>query len=129
MNTNFTDPEVLGNYIEAAFWVVVGILVFALGRRARPPLNRLALPAAVLFVFFGLSDVVEAQTGAWWRPFWLLLWKGFCIVGLAGCYWKYRRIKKEQAASPQASGSALGPQTVAAPQPDQEVPDREGRPA
>jgi hypothetical protein len=72
----------------------VGIILAIAGRKAKAPLNRLAIVASVLFLLFGLSDLVEAQTGAWWRPWWLLMWKGLCIVGLAGCYIKYRKLRK-----------------------------------
>jgi hypothetical protein len=36
----------------------------------------------LLFAFFGLSDLVEVTTGAWWRPWWLLAWKAACLLGL-----------------------------------------------
>ena len=41
-----------------------------------------ALIAACVFAIFGCSDMVEATTGAWWRPWWLLVWKGLCILAL-----------------------------------------------
>src|ERR1700682_1896350 len=100
LNTNFTDPEVIGNYIEAAFWVTVALVLGIKGRNGRQPLRKLAFLASVIFFSFGLSDLVEAQTGAWWRPFWLFLWKGFCLVGLALSYLKYRKIKKALEATP-----------------------------
>lgn len=31
-------------------------------------------------VMFGLSDVVEVRTGAWYQPWWLLVWKGVCLA-------------------------------------------------
>jgi hypothetical protein len=93
-NTDLADPEVLGNYIEAGFWMAVGLILGVTALVGRPLYRRLSLLAAVVFVLFGLSDLVEAQTGAWWRPFWLLLWKGACILVLAGCYWHYRKLRK-----------------------------------
>jgi len=36
--------------------------------------------AAVTFVLFGISDLAETQTGAWWQPWWLLVWKAACIA-------------------------------------------------
>jgi hypothetical protein len=94
MNTDFADLEVIGNYIEAAFWIVVGVVLCLCGRKARPPLHKLSFLSSGLLVLFGISDIVEAQTGAWWRPWWLLIWKGICLVGLAWCYWQYRQIRK-----------------------------------
>ena len=103
-NTDLTDPEVIGNYIEAVFWMTIGTVLGIAGRRTDPAFKTLALVACGLFVVFGISDLIEAQTGAWWKPLWLLGWKGLCIVGLASCYWKYRRIKK-RLASQAAAGS------------------------
>jgi hypothetical protein len=34
---------------------------------------------------FGLSDLVESQTGAWWTPWWLFAWKALCVLGLLAC--------------------------------------------
>jgi hypothetical protein len=103
-NTDLTDPEVIGNYIEAAFWMAVGIAVGIVGRRGNPVFKRLSLITCSLFLVFGASDVVEAQTGAWWRPLWLLAWKASCLVGLASCYWKYRQTKARLATHATATG-------------------------
>ena len=93
LNTNFTDPEVIGNYIEGLFWIVVGLVLIVAGQRANRQYRILSIVASGVFVVFGVSDFVEAQTGAWWRPLWLLGWKASCLVILAWCYWKYRRIR------------------------------------
>ena len=73
------DPLfVLSNRVEAAFWgaIGVGFLIAAIRNNRRGD----ALAAALTFVVFGLSDVVESHTGAWWRPWWLLAWKGGCVL-------------------------------------------------
>ena len=92
-NTNFTDPEVIGNYLEGVFWIVVGLVLIVAGQRANRKYRILSIVASSVFVVFGVSDFVEAQTGAWWRPLWLLVWKAFCLIILAWCYWQYRRIR------------------------------------
>ena len=71
-----------GNYIEAALWVTIGA-AFVVAIILRRISTRVGLLAAATFAGFGLSDVVEVQTGAWWRPWWLLLWKAAC-VGMMG---------------------------------------------
>ncbi len=78
------DPFfIYANYGEAALWNLIGVafLVAALARRAvgGAALRRTLLAAAIAFIAFGWSDVVETRTGAWWRPWWLLLWKGLCV--------------------------------------------------
>jgi hypothetical protein len=103
VNTNFTDPEVIGNYIEAGFWILIGLAFLVRNRRLRPPYFALPIGAGITFVLFGCSDVVEAQTGAWWRPWWLLLWKGACLLALAYCYLRYRFLRaRHLAAGPAA---------------------------
>lgn len=61
------DPIfVWANYLEAAlWWALAGVAFF------RAPVGGRAVLVAGLAAF-GLSDVVEVQTGAWYRPGWLL---------------------------------------------------------
>ena len=68
------------NYVEAGLWglIAIGFLAYALMPRTTKRVT--ALVAAFTFLAFGLSDVVETHTGAWWRPWWLLAWKGFCVA-------------------------------------------------
>ncbi len=101
LNTDFADPEVTGNYIEAVFWIVLGVILWASARKATRPLGGLAVLASGLLVIFGVSDLVEAQTGAWWSPPWLFVWKASCVVALLFCYLKYRRIRKARSKAAQ----------------------------
>jgi hypothetical protein len=43
----------------------------------KTPSFSLSLPVA--FFIFGISDLIETQTGAWWEPWWLLLIKTLCV--------------------------------------------------
>jgi hypothetical protein len=43
------------------------------------------------FVVFGASDVIEAQTGAWWHPWWLFVMKALCVLGFLGAFWTARK--------------------------------------
>ncbi|HEV2295896.1 MAG TPA: hypothetical protein VGR35_18765 [Tepidisphaeraceae bacterium] len=69
---------ITANYIEAALWGTIGIgfLLHALLRRG----GASSFVASVAFLLFGLSDVIETRTGAWWRPWWLLVLKGMCLA-------------------------------------------------
>ena len=84
------------NYLEALLWAGIA-LVFAIlaARRAGSIRLRHAL-TAVAFALFGLSDVVEVRTGAWWRPWWLLLWKAGCILVLVALAWHHYRRTAER---------------------------------
>jgi hypothetical protein len=87
----------LSNYIEAAFWTTVAI-GFALAASRRAGLaRRECLIAAVTFLLFGLSDVVEAHTGAWYDPWWLLLWKALCLLSIARSLIVYVRARRRRA--------------------------------
>jgi len=87
------------NVIEALFWLAVaaGFAWAALLSRKRP---RWALPAAaVTLAAFGISDFVEARTGAWWRPWCLFVWKAGCLALLISLYAWHRREKRRDAAA------------------------------
>lgn len=79
------------NYAEAGLWALLGLGLALGGLRRRGDIRRSAWAGAVILVLFGLSDVVEAGTGAWWRPWWLLAWKAACIVALTALFVRHYR--------------------------------------
>ena len=81
------------NAVEVVLWLIVALVLFHLGRRHQR-LRGHAWSAASLFVLFGISDLVELQTGAWWQPWWLLAWKALCLVGLLAIGLSARRVWK-----------------------------------
>ena len=104
------DLERTGNLVEAGFWVVFGLILATTASRQLPAYRKLGAAACVVSILFGLSDLVEAGTGAWWRPWWLLVWKGFCVTGLVLCFLRYRQLKTVEnpaRASPQAPSSSM----------------------
>ena len=89
-------PFKIANLVEAVFWTAIGVVfgIFAI-RKINAARQRFAVAGVTLFLF-GLSDIVESETGAWWRPWWLLLWKGVCIIILAALFILYRREKQRE---------------------------------
>ena len=81
------------NFWEAWLWLAIAAGVLLSGLIRSKPDRDIALVCAATLGVFGLSDFVEMHTGAWWRPWWLLLWKGTCVVALAAVYVWYRRRK------------------------------------
>lgn len=80
------DIERVFNLAEAAVWSAAGLALA--GARNGEPFRRikgLTAAAAALFVLFGLSDLAEMRTGAWWAPAWLLAWKLVNGAGLIFC--------------------------------------------
>lgn len=71
-----------GNYIEAVIWFIFAgaFAVSAIKNRNLVRLHRII--ATFTFLLFGLSDIVEVQTGAWWHPWWLFVWKSLCVLSM-----------------------------------------------
>ena len=67
---------------EAILWMALATILAVHSRTASSNLRRASWVAAILLVAFGLSDLIEIQTGAWWQPPALLIFKGLCLVGL-----------------------------------------------
>ena len=70
---------VWGNVAEACLWI--GLAVLALRRRV----GQWSIGLAAALTLFGVSDLVETQTGAWYDPPWLLAWKAICVLALIVC--------------------------------------------
>ena len=86
------------NYAEAGLWILIGLIFVGFAVRRRGRVQQLCGVAAVVFLLFGGSDVVEASTGAWWRPWWLLAWKAACVVARAWLLWQYRVLRRSPGA-------------------------------
>ncbi|HYE18202.1 MAG TPA: hypothetical protein VEA69_07145 [Tepidisphaeraceae bacterium] len=89
-----TREFVLANRIEAALWagIALGFLVQCFRTRGR--VRRTCAIAFAAFLAFGGSDWVESHTGAWWRPWWLLVWKGACLAVFAGLLFDHVRRRR-----------------------------------
>ncbi len=93
METVIDPGFALANRVEAGLWLfIAGALLCATPGRS-PGVRWRLLAAAALFAAFGGSDLVEARTGAWWRPWWLLAWKAACVAGLLAIWLDARRRK------------------------------------
>lgn len=75
------------NALEAGLWAVIGgIFAWQAIRSSAPSRRGRCWIAAGAFLIFGLSDVIEITTGAWWRPWWLFAMKAACVLVLVGLY-------------------------------------------
>lgn len=118
-----TEELVLFNLFEAGLWFVVAIVLAVAWKKAAareahidsisPDSPRLTstgtqtsqprirqwplLAAAFVFLAFGLSDLVETQTGAWWKPWWLFAWKALCVHAMLALFIIHRRHTREYA--------------------------------
>ena len=73
------------NYAEACLWTAFAVITF--GRSA----TRAGFLCAAALLLFGVSDIVETRTGAWYEPWWLLVWKTVCVAVIAGIAGRMRR--------------------------------------
>jgi hypothetical protein len=81
--------EELFNYCEAVLWFVLGVVVVIAARKQSAAVRRKASVAFVAFLAFGVSDLIEVRTGAWWTPWWLFVLKAACVLVLVGCLWRH----------------------------------------
>lgn len=85
------DGLTLFNACEAAWWCLVAGIVFAKGDQVRGATRGLRITFAQILLAFGITDLVEMRTGAWWDPPTLLAAKGLCAAGIVGCLVRWRR--------------------------------------
>ena len=82
------------NYIEAALWIVIGLVFAGLAVRRSNRRRVLCVIASPTFLLFGVSDIIEVRTGAWWKPWPLLALKAACICVMLFLLWAYFRERK-----------------------------------
>jgi hypothetical protein len=99
------DIEKSGNLIEAAVWFVVSALFTVKMIRVGGRLRLAFLLLTVAFLFFGMSDLIESETGAWWRPPWLLALKAICVASIVFGFTTYYRVRR------QSNGDVNGPKS------------------
>ena len=90
------------NYFECVFWCAIG-MAFCIRATLRRDHRPSVIVAGFTFVIFGISDFVEAHTGAWWRPWWLLVWKGLCLLVFLILLVRYAR-EKQALVNPDTAG-------------------------
>ncbi len=79
-----------GNQAEALVWFLFAARYAWKIKQANAGLARWLGFGSLTFLVFGISDWVEIETGGWWKPWWLLVWKGLCVLGIAVFAWKTR---------------------------------------
>ena len=91
------------NVCEGFFWLGLALALAVRTRSAAPPTKGLGFVAAAAFAAFAGTDFVEARTGAWYDPPWLLAYNMACIAVLAICFLRYRVLRRRLIAAQRAS--------------------------
>jgi len=83
------------NVIEAGIWIALAVWFLYLALRRRSSLKKTFLVFSATLFFFGISDIIETQTGAWYEPFGLFMMKAACVLFIAGCLFVLFRNRSE----------------------------------
>ena len=84
------------NQLESLLWFGIALILIgqAFFNKHVSPYKMLMIQSAIAFILFGISDLIESQTGAWWKPWPLLIFKGACLISIAYFFTCYLKIKK-----------------------------------
>ena len=82
------DQYALFNYLEAGLWFLFSIIFIIKSSQDR--VNKIIFVALGITLFlFGISDIIEVQTGSWRKPVGLFLLKAGCVVSMIIFFTKY----------------------------------------
>jgi hypothetical protein len=85
-----------GNLIEALVWFAAAAAMLVKSRSETRPARNALLLLATATVGFGVSDLVEMRTSAWWKPWWLFVWKAACVLAMLALFTRYFRLVKRR---------------------------------
>lgn len=108
--------DAIFNLFEAALWFAISAVfcfrgIFRASDKSpdAQTLRREMLLLTAAFAAFGVSDVIESRTGAWWEPWWLLALKTACVLVFLRAFWRYRaglRAARKPGKTAQTEGNA-----------------------
>ncbi|HEY0457277.1 MAG TPA: hypothetical protein VGE41_12975 [Verrucomicrobiae bacterium] len=91
-----SDLEKNGNLLEAGIWLLVTLVLLTKVFCSQPPFRRIFFILSAAFFIFGISDIIESRTGAWWRPWWLFVMKASCVLVFYFGFRAYYQEKKRE---------------------------------
>ena len=99
-----------GNLIEAGVWFLLGLVLLVHACRSPKRMRPILFALVTTLLLFGVSDLVESRTGAWWTPWWLFAWKAICVAALLlGFLRYYALVRRERQTTRGASTPARNP--------------------
>jgi hypothetical protein len=85
-----------GNLIEAGVWFFLGLVLLLHASRSPKRLRSILFVLTTTLILFGVSDLVESRTGAWWTPWWLFVWKAICVIALLLGFLRYYALVRRE---------------------------------
>ena len=76
------SPFELINWGELFLWPIIGFVCFIKAVKEKNPKRIQLCILGLTFFVFGLTDYIELRTGAWWRPFGLLVLNALCLSSI-----------------------------------------------
>jgi glucose uptake protein GlcU len=83
------------NLFEAMLWFAIGMILAYQSRFVAHRFKRLCLVTGITFFMFGLTDIWEIFTRAWFKPPALFVLNAFCVIVLLLCSITYYRRNKQ----------------------------------
>lgn len=83
------------NLIEALIWFSISVKFATLAIKNATALKRAFIVFSLTMFLFGISDLIELFTRAWYKPVGLFLLKASCVVSIAYCVFVFFRNRKE----------------------------------
>ncbi|RJQ36864.1 hypothetical protein C4552_03175 [Candidatus Parcubacteria bacterium] len=83
------------NFIEGSVWIVFSAISWIASDLVPKHYRRFAWIAALTFVLFGISDLLEIRTGAFFLTPWLFALKIICVATLAALVVWYIRLRAQ----------------------------------
>lgn len=95
------------NLFEGVLWASFSLFFLIPALKPGEKHRGFCLFGVFAFVTASLSEFYEAHTGAWWKPWWLIIWKasfGLFFAIILYWYWKidpgFKRLKSKKSSTP-----------------------------
>jgi len=74
------------NILEALFWFLLSVMFFRYYLKSNSLLKSKFLILSITLILFGISDMIELFTGAWYEPLGLMVLKLSCGASMIYCF-------------------------------------------
>ena len=83
------------NLVEAVIWFLIAAKSLQIAICKDTSLRKTFLILSVTMFLFGVSDIIELFTRAWYRPIGLFILKAGCVASIAYCFFIFFKNRAE----------------------------------